>query len=442
MEADVYSHKVLQWRQDWVRLRFSVVDEGVGIEADEIPKLFKPYSQIRAGEQQRGGGTGLGLCISRVFVEAHCGGQIGAVSEGRGKGSEFFFQFDAPLAVESKTSERGDEDGESDTGKGVGEEGNKAATDQVTDSAEIFSVNALEAESVSSSPFSRGSVTGACFHMPPAAAGTEEEKTVGAVESLQERRRSAMEGLPSRRESLMRVSSPKQNREADFTSSTQKPGNHRSASDHLDECTSGKEQKRIGPRKASVQLNASEFLCLSGLTEGGLLSSTDRRLSCLEALGKEMAEIKQAPLPVHLYTADVLLVDDNQVIQLAVSLALKRLGLSVAVSDDGAAALARFRDADKRFRLVLMDRNMPNMEGPEAIREIRTTLDSQRNREKEGLRSPSIKPQMDPLFIGLTGQTEASEDFLSAGAARVLFKPVTPKLLKAALDELGFQRPS
>uniref|UniRef100_A0A0G4HZV3 histidine kinase n=1 Tax=Chromera velia CCMP2878 TaxID=1169474 RepID=A0A0G4HZV3_9ALVE len=81
----------------WVRLRFSVKDRGVGLSEEDLPKLFKPYSQIRAGEQQNGGGTGLGLCISRVLVDAHCGGTIAAVSEGTGKGSEFFFEFDSPI---------------------------------------------------------------------------------------------------------------------------------------------------------------------------------------------------------------------------------------------------------------------------------------------------------------------------------------------------------
>uniref|UniRef100_A0A0G4FYR7 histidine kinase n=1 Tax=Chromera velia CCMP2878 TaxID=1169474 RepID=A0A0G4FYR7_9ALVE len=117
----------------WVHMRVSVRDEGVGLKAEDLQKLFKPYSQIRAGEQQNGGGTGLGLCISRVFVEAHCGGKIGASSEGSGKGSEFFFEFDSPLVdvdvdideeVSSHNSDCMKEDGDSVAAeKEVGEKG-------------------------------------------------------------------------------------------------------------------------------------------------------------------------------------------------------------------------------------------------------------------------------------------------------------------------------
>uniref|UniRef100_A0A0G4G564 histidine kinase n=1 Tax=Chromera velia CCMP2878 TaxID=1169474 RepID=A0A0G4G564_9ALVE len=84
----------------WIRLRLSVVDEGRGVAPEDQDKLFRPYSQIRAGEQQKGGGTGLGLCISKVFVEAHCGGKIGFHSEGASLGSEFFLEFEGPLLIE------------------------------------------------------------------------------------------------------------------------------------------------------------------------------------------------------------------------------------------------------------------------------------------------------------------------------------------------------
>uniref|UniRef100_A0A0G4FPT4 histidine kinase n=1 Tax=Chromera velia CCMP2878 TaxID=1169474 RepID=A0A0G4FPT4_9ALVE len=78
-------------------LRVSVRDTGPGLSEEEMQKLFKPYSQIRSGELQNGGGTGLGLCICKSFVEAHGGGQIGVESEGPGRGSTFFFQLFLPL---------------------------------------------------------------------------------------------------------------------------------------------------------------------------------------------------------------------------------------------------------------------------------------------------------------------------------------------------------
>uniref|UniRef100_A0A0G4G2X0 histidine kinase n=1 Tax=Chromera velia CCMP2878 TaxID=1169474 RepID=A0A0G4G2X0_9ALVE len=81
----------------WVRLRLSVKDNGVGIEEQEGKNLFLPYSQIRAGEFQEGGGTGLGLCISKEFVDRHADGKIGFHSKGRGLGADFFFEVTIPL---------------------------------------------------------------------------------------------------------------------------------------------------------------------------------------------------------------------------------------------------------------------------------------------------------------------------------------------------------
>jgi signal transduction histidine kinase len=64
----------------------SVADTGIGIAADQLPRLFEPFVQIGAGTR---GGTGLGLAISRRIVQAH-GGTI-AVQSAPGEGSTFTF---------------------------------------------------------------------------------------------------------------------------------------------------------------------------------------------------------------------------------------------------------------------------------------------------------------------------------------------------------------
>uniref|UniRef100_A0A0G4FX65 histidine kinase n=1 Tax=Chromera velia CCMP2878 TaxID=1169474 RepID=A0A0G4FX65_9ALVE len=93
----------------WVRLRLSVRDNGVGIESAEGKNLFLPYSQIRAGEFQKGGGTGLGLCISKEFVDRHKDGKIGFRSEGRGTGADFFFEVTIPLEQVRNEEAEGEE---------------------------------------------------------------------------------------------------------------------------------------------------------------------------------------------------------------------------------------------------------------------------------------------------------------------------------------------
>ena len=83
---------------DMARLRFEVADSGIGMNAQQLARIFQPFEQV-ATAQRREGGTGLGLAISQQLVQL-MGGRI-AVASAPGKGSTFSFEIDVPVAAAS-----------------------------------------------------------------------------------------------------------------------------------------------------------------------------------------------------------------------------------------------------------------------------------------------------------------------------------------------------
>ena len=81
-------------------LHFAIKDNGEGIFKQDIPKLFKRFSQ--GTQEKRSISTGLGLYLSKQIIDAH-GGKIWLESD-KGKGSEFFFLLiDSAIKEEDKT---------------------------------------------------------------------------------------------------------------------------------------------------------------------------------------------------------------------------------------------------------------------------------------------------------------------------------------------------
>ena len=79
--------RVTAFRRD-LYVAITVIDQGRGIPAENLPQLFQKFSRVQAEEQ--GGDTGLGLAICKGIVEVH-GGRIWAESDGLGMGARLTF---------------------------------------------------------------------------------------------------------------------------------------------------------------------------------------------------------------------------------------------------------------------------------------------------------------------------------------------------------------
>ncbi len=85
----------------------SVKDNGIGIPADRLPRLFEMFSQVAPALERSQGGLGIGLSLVKGLVGMH-GGSVEARSDGPGKGSEFIVRLPVPVQRQAERPKQAD----------------------------------------------------------------------------------------------------------------------------------------------------------------------------------------------------------------------------------------------------------------------------------------------------------------------------------------------
>lgn len=368
-----------------VLLRFSVCDTGIGIPTDKINLLFNKFSQVDASTTRRYGGTGLGLVISKKLAEL-MGGEVGVNSE-EGKGSEFWFT----ARFGKQTGEEQAENTQPADLRGV----RVLIVDDNATNREILSIRmvfwgmrpseaqdgreALQALSQALDEKDPFRVAVIDMQMP----GMDGEtlgRTIMADERLADTRMVILTSMGTR-------GAPRRMQKIGFAAYATKPIRHQ-------------------------ELKAILSLVLTNRDgTGSTMQSIATRHTARESLNRFVGRKTR-----------ILLVEDNITNQMVAMGILKELGLHADAVANGAEALNALETLP--YDLVLMDVQMPEMDGMEATHRIRNS-------------SSSAIPHCRIPIIAMTAHAMQGdrERFLEAGMNDYVTKPISPLVLEEVLDK-------
>jgi PAS domain S-box-containing protein len=358
-----------------VSLHFVVRDTGIGIPPDRMDRLFQSFSQVDASTTRRFGGTGLGLAISRRLAEL-MGGTMWVESEGvPGKGSTFHFTLRAPVA-EALARRPHLESAQPHL------EGKLALI--VDDNATNRQILRLQTQAWGILPQECGS--------PPEALSWIRRGDPFDV-ALLDLQMPEMDGLDLAAE-IRRLRRPGELPIVILSSLG--PREAREVEVEL-------AAYLLKPVKASQLYNA--LISIFGSEEGARLV-TEGRATVFDA---EMG--KRHPL-------SILLAEDHAINQKLALLVLQRLGYRADVAGNGLEALEAVRR--QRYDVVLMDVQMPEMDGLEATRAIRR----------------EFREEVRPRIVAMTANAmkEDREECFAAGMDDFIVKPIQFEELVTALN--------
>ncbi len=378
-------------------LHASVRDTGIGIPADRVHRLFQVFSQVDASTTRHYGGTGLGLAICKRIVGL-MGGRIWVESE-IGVGSNF--QFEIPLqAVQTGLiawSSAGDQ---------------KLAGKRVL----VVDDNATNRRIVDLQTTRWG------MHPISVASGQQALDLLASGEhfdvALLDVQMPGMDGYALAKHIRATYSAAQL---PILVLTSQGVDGQRSRE-------LGVAQTLSKPIK-SAQLMAALARVLDRPAQYASRSAGSPGLSPATAPSKPLAAAGKLKLADE-YPLRILLAEDNLVNQRVASLILQGLGYKLEWAANGAIALQMMHSAAQlqAFDLVLMDVQMPEMDGLEATRRIRAELASAQQ----------------PQIVAMTANAMEGdrEICLNAGMDDYLSKPIKPADLAQALKEAFLRRAS
>jgi len=361
----------------YATLRFSVTDTGIGIPKEKIDKLFASFTQVDASMTRKYGGTGLGLAISKKFGEL-MGGKIGVDSE-PGRGSSFWFTVQVPKQQGARQAAR----------PRANLQGLRVLVVERNATYRTVLDHYLNALGITSRTADDGPSALELLHV---AAAKSEPFDLAILDFMLP----GMDGLKLAQaiRQELKIGCPK----LLLLTSVGKRGDEKLARH------SGIDAYLNKPVRLS-QL----YECIAELIGGA--SKVDPSSSLVT--GHTLAELKvQRRLRV-------LVADDNHINQKVTASLLEKMGHRADVVGNGKEALEAFKLVP--YDAVLMDMQMPEMDGFEASLQIRAV------EQKKGSHTPIIA-------ITAHAMNGDREKCLAAGMDDYISKPINPQELRAVME--------
>ncbi len=364
-------------------VRFAVRDTGIGLTAEQQARLFRPFAQADSSTARKYGGTGLGLSIVKRLAEL-MSGEAG-VQSAPGAGSTFWFTARLPACEraaalaspdDAPTTEPAEDRrilvvDDNDTNRRViGELLVGADYDVETAASGIEALSVLERAAEAGTPF-QAVLTD---NRMPGIDGLELARRIRATPAIEATRLVLYSSIDDK-------SDRKKLRELGFAGHLSKP-----------------------MRRAEILATLERVLSAAALD----FTQRLRAIVTRDVIVEDHQRRGRA----------VLLVEDNATNRRVAEIFLERAGCDVLLAGDGSEALAIL--ADRPVDLVLMDVQMPGMDGLEATRRIRRDVQGGARLPIVGLTANALKEQV--------GECRA------AGMDDVIAKPIERDRLEAVLE--------